>query len=239
MLAGWLGTGAAEAGAPPISVTPSTVAPGESFVAASVADCAETTPSIELRGPLTTPDQNPYEIEPIASETVDASTNWSVEITVPAGAEPGTYKVVATDSECQYINGTLLVEIPQSISLVKTVGTVADACATTTSISVEKGTTVYYCYTVTNNTEITLSTHSLSDDKLGDLLTDVAYDLAPGASANTVALGKTISATPTASTTNVGTWTAEVVEQASFTATASATVTVNGVAVLATPDFTG
>jgi len=114
------------------------------------------------------------------------------------------------------------------------------------------GTTVYYCYTVTNNTQSLLATHSLTDDKLGALLTNVMQDLPPGASANTVALGKTVSAVVNATTTNTATWTAlvgQIVERrvaaqqaGPFTATAGATVTVTAapaVAAAAIPNFTG
>ncbi len=52
----------------------------------------------------------------------------------------------------------LTVNEPQvaSISLAKTVGTTAGVCATTSTISVSAGTTVYYCYEVTNTGDVTL-----------------------------------------------------------------------------------
>ena len=73
-------------------------------------------------------------------------------------------------NECPYTEATVTVAVAEVITLVKTVGTTAGECATTTSLSVVSGTTVYYCYTVTNDTQSTLVTHSLSDDVLGDLL---------------------------------------------------------------------
>ncbi|MEZ4645792.1 MAG: hypothetical protein R3E31_24235 [Chloroflexota bacterium] len=60
-------------------------------------------------------------------------------------------------------------------------------CATTDTIEVEAGTVVYYCYTVTNTGNVTLSFHDLEDDVLGTILDGYAYDLAPGASVDTVA----------------------------------------------------
>ena len=80
------------------------------------------------------------------------------------------------------------------------------------------------------------------DDQLGDLLTDAAQDLAPGASASSVALGVEASAALTATTTNTATWTATNQQGVPYTATASATVTVTAepaVAAEAAPNFTG
>ena len=129
--------------------------------------------------------------------------------------------------------------------MAKTVGTAPGVCATTSDISVAAGTTVYYCYRVTNNTSSNLATHSLTDDKLGVLLTDVDAELAPGASADTVTLGQTVSTAIDVTTTNTATWTAHTASGLPFTATASATVTVTtptttaAVAAATSPRFTG
>ena len=69
-----------------------------------------------------------------------------------------------------------------AINLVKTVGTTAGVCAPDAAITVTEGTTVYYCYTVTNTGNVTFTSHDLSDDQLGTLLTGFAYTLEPGAS---------------------------------------------------------
>ena len=113
-----------------------------------------------------------------------------------------------------------------SIVMTKTVGTDPATCATTDNITVAAGTDVYYCYTVTNNGDVTLPLHDLVDDKLGTLLDDFAFDLAPSASVNTVAAGLTISVTASASITNTAEWTAFVDENvtASFTDTATVNV---------------
>ncbi len=229
-LAGGIGLAPAQAGGNPITVTPATVAPGEDFTVAGPADC--------ILG--STLDVMIPELE--LAQTVSGDAAWSVVFTVPDDAEPGTYQVVVDGEECTFNNGTVTVAIPETISLVKTVGTTADECATTTSISVVSGTTVYYCYTITNDTESVLATHSLTDDQLGDLLTDEAADLDPGASGSTVELGLEVSADLTVTTTNVATWTATNEQGVPFTATASATVTVTtapAVAAAADPNFTG
>jgi hypothetical protein len=233
-LASWFGVVPAGAGiipAPVVSPTP--VAPGGNFTVSGVADCIEGTTLV-----VAVPD---LEI----SAQVSGATAWQVQMTVPPGTTPGDYPVTVEQSECGYPDGELVVALSESISLVKTVGTAPGVCAATSSLSVTAGTTVYYCYTVTNNTTSTLATHSLTDDKLGVLLTDAAYDLAPGASANTVTLGQTVSAPINATTTNTATWTAHTAAGIPFTATASATVTVTtptttaAVEATTSPKFTG
>ncbi|MCA9990426.1 MAG: hypothetical protein KDE29_05430 [Anaerolineales bacterium] len=75
-----------------------------------------------------------------------------------------------------------------------------------------------------NTGNITLSLHDIMDD-VGTNLSGVAYDLAPGATADTVALGLTISETVTTDTTNTVVWTAYLVTGASATASSTASVT--------------
>jgi len=135
----------------------------------------------------------------------------------------GNYAGLAVDD----VTVTACQEATQpSISLVKTVGTDPAVCAATSAISVTAGTTVYYCYTVTNTGGVTFETHNLTDDQLGSIFTGLAYTLTPGSSVNTVAAGLSISAVVNTTTTNVGTWTALDAAGAPTVATASATVTV-------------
>ncbi len=116
---------------------------------------------------------------------------------------------------------------PAAISLVKTVGTAPGVCAATTSISVMPGTTVYYCYEVTNTGTLTLNLHDLADDQLGTIFTGLSYALTPGASVDTVAAGLSIPAVVSADVTNTATWTAYNAGPVDVaTAQASATVTV-------------
>jgi hypothetical protein len=96
------------------------------------------------------------------------------------------------------------VEIFQpAISLEKTVGTDANACASTNQITVPPGTQVTYCYEVTNTGELALSLHDLKDSELGSMLSGFSYSLMPGASAFLTA---TVQITET--TINMATWTA-------------------------------
>ncbi|WP_208027406.1 hypothetical protein [Rhabdothermincola sediminis] len=152
-----------------------------------------------------------------------------------------------------------------SITVVKTVGTTPGVCGTESAITVAPGTTVYYCYTVTNDSEVTFGVHTLTDDKEGTLLNAADYNLLPGASVNTVTLGLTVDAVITTTTTNTATWeacyelpipagrtsqgtvqslctegtaSATVTVQAPTTTTAPSTTTIQAAA-LTTPRYTG
>ena len=122
----------------------------------------------------------------------------------------------------QLVNGD---QPAAKIDLVKTVGVQADACADTTTLTVSPGETVYYCYTITNTGNITLTDHLLLDDRLGTILTDTVSGLAPGQSLSTLQLGETISTEVVITTTNIATWTANTVEP-DLSATDIATATV-------------
>ncbi len=89
------------------------------------------------------------------------------------------------------------------------------------------GTTVYYCYEVTNTGDVTLGLHTLADDVLGTIFSGLNYVLTPGSSVNTVQAGLSIPYVVNTTTTNTGTWTAYNAGPVDVaTDTASATVTV-------------
>ena len=189
-------------------------------------------------GPVcSSPSDVPWLSELQTSGTTAGGASTSVDVLYNStGLADGTYTanlcVESNDPDAGPGNETdlvvvpvsLTVETPQvpSITLVKTVGTTVGVCSPDTAITVAAGTTVYYCYTVTNTGSVTFTTHDLSDDQLGTLLTGFAYSLAPGASTNFISSGTVVNET----TTNVGTWTAHDATGAPTTASASATVTV-------------
>ncbi|MGB4966075.1 MAG: choice-of-anchor D domain-containing protein, partial [Microgenomates group bacterium] len=113
-----------------------------------------------------------------------------------------------------------------SITMVKTVGTTPGVCSGTTSITVPAGTTVYYCYAVTNTGNVAFGLHNLSDNILGTIFTGLNFNLTPGNSVNTVQAGLSIPFVANATTTNIGSWLAYNQPGAQAAFQASATVTV-------------
>ena len=69
-----------------------------------------------------------------------------------------------------------------TISLEKTVmvDTGSDECGTETSLTVGAGTTVRYCYTLTNEGNTPVDDHTLVDDQVGTILTGFAFFLDSG-----------------------------------------------------------
>jgi hypothetical protein len=136
------------------------------------------------------------------------------------------YALAGTDGST--VEGTASATVnmtPISIELEKTVGTTANQCATTSTITVPAGTTVFYCYTITNTGEFTLTLHNLQDSELGAIHSNLELELAPGASDSSTIESDTI----TTNTTNTATWTAFVeLDGASTSATDTATVNVEG-----------
>lgn len=114
-----------------------------------------------------------------------------------------------------------------SLSLVATVGTEADTCADTAAINVfsDAPTTVYYCYTITNTGDVSIPLHGLSDDLFGVILRDFEFDLAPGASVDTVAAGVVLAYEVSALTVNAATWDGFSGSRRMASAEASTTVT--------------
>ena len=124
------------------------------------------------------------------TETAVNTATWTAYNTGPTNVS------TATDSAT--------VEILQpEISLEKTVGTDANACASTSLITVMPGTQVIYCYEVTNTGELTLSMHDLQDSELGSILNSFSFSLMPGASAFLTATAQIME-----TTVNTATWTA-------------------------------
>ena len=145
----------------------------------------------------------PYSLAPGASAFLTNSATITQTTTNTAtwtAFNPGPADTaVATDT------ATVNVPVAQpSINLNKTVGTDPAVCAVTDSVTLpSSGGEVTYCYEVKNTGNITLTGHTLTDNKLGTILNNFPYSLAPGASAFL-----TSSATITQTTVNTATWTA-------------------------------
>jgi len=200
---------------------------GLPFLVEGLADCSN-------------PSDVPWLSASPAGGTNAGGTNTPVNVGFDStGLALGTYTarlcLTSNDPDVPPGNGTGLVIVPVtldviegtlSIAVAKTVGTTPGVCAATSAITVAPGTTVYYCYTVTNTGTLTLDLHTLVDDQLGTIFSGLSYALTPGSSVNTVAAGVTVSAVMNVTTTNVATWTASTTSGVSSEGTATATVTV-------------
>ncbi len=92
--------------------------------------------------------------------------------------------------------------LPNRIFLSKRVG--LNGACNRYRLYVASGTEVTYCYEVTNRSALTLTKHTLTDDKLGTLINSAAITLTPGEKSRF-----TTTAVINADTLNVATWTAE------------------------------
>jgi hypothetical protein len=154
--------------------------------------------------------------------------------TITAGASPGTEPPACEGTEVTLPSGAILCEgapapaattaAAPSILLKKTVGTDPKTCATTTGITVSTANNrVIYCYSVENTGDVAFGTHDLEDDKLGTLLSDLAFDLQPGGKTFATAAA-TLPTTPQ-TVVNTATWTASNgVDQAQSSAQATVTL---------------
>lgn len=115
-----------------------------------------------------------------------------------------------------------------SIHLTKTVGVAANSCATTKLVIVSANTPLYYCYTVQNTGNVTLTTHTIQDSQYEHPLTDhVAYPLKPGPPPDSVVTLIVATNNGVQQTTiSTGTWLAETEDGIIATASDSTTVLV-------------
>ena len=95
-----------------------------------------------------------------------------------------------------------------ALVLRKTVGLSVERCGASDVVGVAHDTLVYYCYTILNTGEAPLSLHTLADSEAGPVLANLDYALAPGATVDTVTLGRVLSETVAATTVTDGVWTA-------------------------------
>jgi subtilisin-like proprotein convertase family protein len=172
----------------------------------------------------------------------DIDANVSIDST---GLPPGVYEarlcVHSNDpdpgpgagTDLVIVPVTLTVEPSPAIGLAVTVGTDPGTCAGSSSLFVDAGTTVHYCYTVTNAGDVTLNLHDLVDDQLGSIFNGFDFALTPGASVDTVTAGVSASTVINAGVTNTATWTAYNAGPVNVT-TAQASATV----ILAQPSIT-
>ncbi len=163
--------------------------------------------------------------------TTSTNADGEYDLALPAGsysvtAEKEGYFPESVSDVVMVVGDTTtqdfsLTPITPAITLSKTVS-LDGSCGAVSEIMVLPGTTVTYCFTVTNSGNVTFTTHDLVDDQLGVLLDDLPFVLNPGAETNLLA-STMISAT----VVNTAVWTASDGENS---AEASATATVEVVA---------
>ena len=129
-------------------------------------------------------------------------SGWSGECT-------GSGACVVTMDGAKSVTATFTA-LAAAIEFVQTVGTDPSTCANDVDVTVFTGNTIYYCYTVRNAGAVTLTNHTLEQSALGVIFANLAYELAPGETINTVQLGQVVSQTVTVSSRTVATWTASV-----------------------------
>jgi len=135
--------------------------------------------------------------EPKPAEETTGCDGGGSEVTLPSGATASV-----CDDAPAATSATGL-----SVKLSKTVGTSGKGCASSTEITVTSAVkTAYYCYTVTNDGTTTATSHDLVDDRLGTLLSNYSFSLAPGASTFATAAANLTGQGPVV--VNIGTWTA-------------------------------
>jgi hypothetical protein len=134
---------------------------------------------------------------PAPSDQAGSCATGGNEVTLPSGATASVCDEAPVATNAAGLH----------ITLSKTVGTDRGTCASTTEITVTSSVKeAVYCYTVTNDGDTTATSHDLVDDRLGTLLSNYSFSLAPGASTFATAAANLTGQGPVV--INVGTWTA-------------------------------
>ena len=144
------------------------------------------------------------------SNSLAAGTADQVSVTFnSSGLGAGTYTgelcLTSNDSNNPFLRLPItLTSLAPAIILTTTVGTTPNECATSSDLFAAQAVTAYYCHTVTNSGNITLSQHDLTDSQLGLIFDNFTTSLPPESSSYTVTTGIMI----TTSTVTTATWTA-------------------------------
>ncbi len=179
----------------------------------TIFDTQAATPIVAGAPPYTGRFQPEQSLNPLNGQP--SAGTWTLRIEDTAAGDGGSLTAWSVEL-CEAPVGSLV--------MTQTVGTTAGVCPTTNTITVTTGTDVYYCYSVTNTGNYTLTHHDLLDTVVGTVLTDTAYALGPGVTVTTVDLGLTVSTNVTQTTTSNSTWLAETPGFVSANAQSSATV---------------
>lgn len=162
-----------------------------------------------------------------ASSTTDFSSSGSwgsygFGTNIAEWTTPGTYEVVVDcrlleDMDVVMGSKTFHLEIGAHTRLAATVGTVEGECATTSEITVDPGTEVFWCYTLLPHPDLVDEPmftwwdrvdHSIGDTLNGALGTSIHPDVAEplGTGLSSIQLGLVSSSVVDATVTNTATW---------------------------------
>jgi hypothetical protein len=152
-------------------------------------------------------------IAPISS-TVAAGTADQVAVVFDStGLGGATYSgelcLTSSDSSNPFLRlPVTLTSLLPAVTLTTTIGLDPGECATYPTLYTSGPVDAYYCYTITNSGNVSLTLHDLEDSQFGPIFSDFAATLAPGTTLDTVSAGFTFNATITASKVTTATWTA-------------------------------
>jgi len=147
-------------------------------------------------------------------ETIRQSNTQQI---IPAQAQPPsaityTLQPLSYQSRQRLLQGRRLTISPQgaSITFLKTVGLTADDCLQGQghTLVVAPATMATYCFIAVNTGSITLTNHTVVDQQLGALITDLPYELTPAGTANDAAFFP-VAHFMTKTVTSSATWTAK------------------------------
>jgi hypothetical protein len=103
---------------------------------------------------------------------------WTTLASAPVNAhinQASSHSIPTTQAHKQTGEGGIA-----AIEVTKTVGLDPDVCATSDQLMVTAGTAIVYCYFAVNTGDITLTNHTVEDDKIGVLLDNQVITLTPG-----------------------------------------------------------
>jgi hypothetical protein len=153
-----------------------------------------------------------------------ATGSWTGGVSGGGALNIGAIDLFGNGASAMYYDDVSILPSPfqNNIAVNKTVSS-DGSCGTSNTISVPDGTTVTYCYQITNTGNIDYDTHMVTDDQLGTVLPATNYVLAPGATFSFT----TNAVFPGGVVTNTMTWMAWITGTTVMTQ-ASATATVTG-----------
>lgn len=125
------------------------------------------------------------------------------------GIHTGAICLQTNDPTAPGVSVTIHLTVPTptpNVVVQKTVSTLPDNCGTEETIAVNAGSTVYYCYTVTNTGDTPLLLHSLQDMGGQFIFQNLPYHLEPGSSFDTVSAGIEVSRTVNSAVTDTALW---------------------------------